>query len=523
MNNEYILELKDLRVGLRSAKDGKNIIKGVDLQLMPGDKLGVVGSSGGGKSLTFSASMGFLDQRQWNIQGESIYKGQENILTMKNEEREVFRRKKLGYIPQNALNSLNPHMKIIDQMSQNISFCNGVSKHEAKDIAIDGLEFIGIEPTRANLNKYPHQFSGGMRQRTLMAMVLAKEPEIILADEPSSALDVLNQARSVELLQRLIERYSFTMIYISHIPGMVRKLCNKIIVFGQGIVVESGDADEVLDMPVSTHTNNGVKISPERTPILQVENIWKTFDCKEKPVLKGVSFTLYEGEILGLAGVSGCGKSTLSRIITGIIPMDSGNVLFRDREIPGIGSRDRSLDRFPVQMIFQNAIASFNQDYTIEYSLKEACIASGMDRENIDEEIRSIISECDLPIEIIKKKPTQVSGGQMQRLAISRALLTKPKVLIADEIISALDLSTQIKILDLLKNLAKKRNLSVIFIARDLMAVRRVADRAVILFEGKKVFDQEPQKIWSQEVHPHVKELADAVEKVNLNLKNDED
>lgn len=252
MNNKYILELKDLKVGLSTAKDGENIIKGVNLQLMPGDKLGVVGSSGGGKSLTFSASMGFLDPKRWKIQGESIYKGQENILNMRDKDKEDFRRKKLGYIPQNALNSLNPHMKIIDQMADNISFCKGVSRSEAEEIAKEGLDFIGIEPTKTNLNKYPHQFSGGMRQRTLMAMVLGKDPDILLADEPSSALDVLNQARSVELLQRLMEKYNFTMIYISHSPGMVEKLCNKIAVFSQGLIVEAGDVDRVINMPNSS-------------------------------------------------------------------------------------------------------------------------------------------------------------------------------------------------------------------------------------------------------------------------------
>lgn len=251
MNNEYILEIKNLHVGLNATKAEEDIIKGVNLQLMPGDKLGVVGSSGGGKSVTFSASMGFLDPRKWNIRGESIYKGNENILAMKDQERNDFRRKKLGYIPQNALNSLNPHMKIIDQMTDNISFCKGVSRNEARDTAMDGLEFIGIEPTDSNLNKYPHQFSGGMRQRALIAMVLAKEPEILLADEPSSALDVLNQARSVELLQKLMEKYSFTMIYISHSPGMVKNLCNKIAVFRQGLIVETGDVESVINMPVS--------------------------------------------------------------------------------------------------------------------------------------------------------------------------------------------------------------------------------------------------------------------------------
>lgn len=277
----------------------------------------------------------------------------------------------------------------------------------------------------------------------------------------------------------------------------------------------------MIENMISSFKNNeeytiGTEISTERSPVLRVNDIWKTFDTGGAPVLKGVSFDLIEGEILGLAGVSGCGKSTISRIITGIIPMDRGKVLFRNREIPAIGSRDRTLNQFPIQMIFQNAIASFNQDYTIDYSLREACIASGMTKESMDDEISKIISECDLPLEILKKKPTQVSGGQMQRVAISRALLTKPEVLIADEIISALDIPIQIRILDLLRDLAKKRNLSVIFIAHDLMAVRRVADRTVILYEGEKVFDDKPQKIWSGDVHHHVRELADAVGQISL-------
>ncbi|MDY4059948.1 MAG: dipeptide/oligopeptide/nickel ABC transporter ATP-binding protein [Anaerovoracaceae bacterium] len=258
--------------------------------------------------------------------------------------------------------------------------------------------------------------------------------------------------------------------------------------------------------------------NPGKTPVLEVENVWKAFNAGEGPVLKEVSFTLFEGEIMGLAGVSGCGKTTLSRIITGIISCDRGKVLYRGKEIPQIGSRNRSLNEFPVQMIFQNAIASFDRDYTIGYSLREACTASGMDKESMDDEIGNIISECDLPIEILKKKPTQVSGGQMQRLAISRALLTKPEVLIADEIISALDIPIQLRILDLLRQLAKKRNLSVIFIAHDLMAVKRVSDRAVVLYEGEKVFDDTPQNIWGENVHFHIKELADAVAKVSLSL-----
>jgi len=549
-----ILSVKDLCISF----EGNPPFTAVDhlsFSLNAGKTLAVVGESGSGKSLTALALIGLLPKEAFvegTIQLNTVERTF-SIPDLRGQEWRQVRGKSAGMIFQEPMSALNPVMKIGSQLKEAIISHQDVSEKQAKLIALDWLGKVQLPLPEKIYDRYPHQLSGGQKQRVMIAMAMCNEPALLIADEPTTALDVTVQMEIVDLMKMLQEQTGTAMIFITHDLSLAATIADEVLVMYRGATMEYGEAKEVLQNPQHPYTKALIACKPSprhkgktlpivsdflseqptaepatlatmpasATAVLEVNNlkVWFPEDKNwlGKPVhyfkaVNDVSFNLYKGEVLGLVGESGCGKSTLSRSLMGLIPVHEGQIHFKGADITKLKAREWNEVRRSVQMIFQDPFGSLNPRMTIADMLMEPLrVHRIVPQKDLKKEAQRLLDLVHLPKDSLKRYPHQFSGGQRQRLGIARALAMRPEILICDESVSALDVSIQAQILNLLKELQAEFQLSYLFISHDLSVVYYISDRVMVMQTGEIVERGKATDILTHPANDYTKKLIASI------------
>lgn len=490
-----LLEVKNLNIEVES---GKRVVKDVAFNLKNGEILGIVGESGSGKSLTSLSVLGLfpcMSESSIKLLGQEMTKADDKMW------RSV-RGEKIGFIFQEPMSSLNPLHKIGQQIAETIVLHQKSLHKEALDKALNLLKLVGIQNAEKRLNAYPFELSGGQRQRVMIAMAIANNPQLLIADEPTTALDVTVQEQIIALLLELRQKLGMAIIFISHDLSVIKKIADNVLVMKEGKIIEQGNVIQIFYTPKESYTKtliNSVNLLKEnkiksKNKLLSVENLSVEFPLKKnfwgkiKETIKAVnnvSFNLYAGQTLGVVGESGSGKTTLGLSLIGLNTY-VGKIIFEKQELNLKNRRSFCKD---IQIVFQDPYNSLNPRMTIEQIVSEGLVVNykKLNKKDIQNKVLSVLKEVGLSKDDIQKYPHQFSGGQRQRIAIARALILEPKLLILDEPTSALDVTIQAQILKLLQDIQNKRNISYLFISHDMKAVRAMADFVLVMKDGKAV------------------------------------
>jgi ABC-type glutathione transport system ATPase component len=529
-----LLEVQDLRVAFATQTGRVQAVDGVSFGLSPGEVLAIVGESGSGKSVTAQTILGLTRSPNTEIAGEVRLGGQELIGASERELREV-RGARVGVVFQDPMTSFNPVYTIGRQIAEAIrAHRKDLGKEEAGERARELLDSVGIPDAARRVDDYPHQFSGGMRQRAMIAMALSLDPEVLIADEPTTALDVTVQAQILALLERLNRERNLATILITHDLGVVAEVADRVLVMHDGAIVERGSLDDIFYSPRDPYTRKllgevlRLDAAPPARPrhesevLLEVTDLVKHFPVKRGllfnlevdrvKAVDGVSFSLRQGETLGLVGESGSGKSTLSRTILQLLAPTAGSVRFEGREIVGLSRRELQPLRRRMQMVFQDPYASLNPRKRIGQIVGEPLRLQGQaSGAELRRDVQRLLDRVGLSAEHYNRYPHEFSGGQRQRIGIARALALRPKLIVADEPVSALDVSIRAQILDLLAELQKDFGLTYIFVAHDIGVVRHVSDRIAVMYRGKFVETGTADAVCGQPSDAYTQKLIAAV------------
>nr|WP_309503801.1 ABC transporter ATP-binding protein [uncultured Roseovarius sp.] len=501
-----LLSIRDLSIGLPEGADRKYAAKDINFELDRGEILCIVGESGSGKSMSANAVMGLLPQGVKPVAGTITFDGRE-ILGLSEKEMLKLRGSRISMIFQEPLSALNPLMRVGAQIAEVFEAHGVLSGPERRARALKLLDEVGIPDPQAAIRAYPFQLSGGQRQRVMIAMALALEPDILIADEPTTALDVTTQAQILKLIEDLRKSRGMAVIFITHDFGVVADIADRVIVMQTGEIVEAGTADEVLLKPQHPYTRALIDAIPRltqrkdaaeqtREPILTVEGLTKTFSTgsgtlfgKRRVVkaVQDVNFQLYAGETIGIVGESGSGKSTVGRCLVRLLDPDGGRVMVGGADIAHLSGAALRDQRRKLQMIFQDPYSSLNPRARVSRILTEGLIAYGTPKDEARERARDLLDLVGLDASAMNRFPHEFSGGQRQRIGIARALALEPEIIIADEAVSALDVSIQAQVLDLLADLKARLNLSMLFITHDLRVAARICDRIIVMQKGRIV------------------------------------
>lgn len=566
-----LLEVTDLRTYFHTRSGVYRAVDGVSFSLEKGETLGLVGESGSGKSVTCYSLMGLIPQPPGRIEsGRAMFDGVDLLHCPPAQLRDI-RGKRISMIFQDPMTSLNPYLRISEQLIEPLLIHENISKVDALARGLAMLEAVGINDAAKRLHSYPHEFSGGMRQRVVIAMALITRPEILIADEPTTALDVTVQAQILALLKKLQKEFGMALIFVTHDLAVVASLCDRVQVMYAGRIVESADTRTLFRSPQHPYTKALQRCIPAlqekghelftipgsppdlskpvseeellarfnfpaetsiKTPpppsaaptsseeiAIQVNHL-ETYFRIESGFLKkkhtgtvkavdDISFEVRRGEVLGLVGESGSGKSTLARTIMQLVPPSAGTVVVSGRNIAASTSE---ADRRNLQMVFQDPFASLNPRMTVFATLAEPLLVHRVvSPEQIPARVAALMEQVGLAPRFMQKYPHEFSGGQRQRIAIARALALEPKIIIADEPVSALDVSVQAQILNLLSGLVRRMNLTMIFIAHDLSVVKHISDRIAVMYQGKIVEIGPAVDIMERPQHPYTRTLINAI------------
>ncbi len=509
----------------------------VTLSLQPGERLGLVGESGCGKSTLGRAAMRLLPAAT-RIEGRATFENR-SILEFSPAELRQFRGEAVSLVFQDPMTRLDPLMTIGDHCTETLlAHRPDLNKKQAKEIAIATLETVKIPANR--WKQYPHEFSGGMRQRVAIALALILNPKLIVADEPTTSLDVTVSAQILEQLTELCAERNMGLILISHDLALVGEYCDRIAVMYQGKLVEIGPTQDVFYNPQHPYTqsllkaanqlqsagaqNSAGETANEDIPILSLKSLTKHYALEQSFISKllrrdrpepikavdGVSLDLYPGEILGLVGESGCGKSTLSRTLLRIVEPTSGQIKFQNIDFTALSRTDLQAKRRDIQMIFQDPHACLNPMMTIGRGIADPLLIHGLaSHAEAEEKVKAMLERVGLtPVEdYYHRYPGDISGGQQQRVAIARALITRPKLVICDEPVSMLDASVQAQVLELMLDLKDELELTYLFITHDLWVAKYLCDRIAVMYQGKLIEIGSTEQIFSTPAHPHTKTL----------------
>ncbi len=552
------LKIQNLSVDYKLRKETVHAAKDINIEIKRGEIVGLVGESGSGKSTVANAIIDLIDEPGKVSEGSiylsdiNIHENKKNILSL--------RGKKIGFIFQDPQTSLNPILTIGQQLIETIQTHLNLSNSEAKEKSINLLKEVGIKDADKRFNDYPHQFSGGMRQRVVISLSLCCEPELLIADEPTTALDVSIQSQILELIKKLTKERNLAVILITHDMGVIAETTNRVAVMKNGNLVELGTTKQILTEPKETYTKSLVSSVPptnkkisrfkiiekennnqeninlkilnrwnkreiSKKDLVQIKNLSKTFNegfFTEKSqnnvlAVDTVSFNIQEGKSFGLVGESGSGKTTIAKMIVNLFKPTLGEIYFDDVCINNIKSNKELLKfRKQIQMIFQDPYSSLNgrlkvKDIIAEpIKLHDANISSN----ELNEYINDLLDSVELSKSSAERYPHEFSGGQRQRISIARALATKPRLLVCDEPTSALDVSIQAQILNLLKDLQEQLNLTILFISHDLPVVRQMCDDIGVLRNGKLCEVSETEELFKNPNHEYTKELLRLMPKI---------
>lgn len=491
-----ILDINQLKVDFPSSQ--VCAVDGISIQVNKGEIIGIIGESGSGKSITAKAIIQLLPNTAQILSGTILYKGQ-NLLELQERDMIKMRGAEIAYLLQNPMASFNPVRKIGAPLMDAIKKQNKkLTKKALLSEAVLMFQSVGLQDASEIIHYYPHQLSGGMLQRAAIAVALANNPDILIADEPTTALDVSVQNKILDLLYEINQTRSTSIILISHNISVVKKLCSTVYVMNNGKVVEFGNTEQLLNAPNHPYTKKLLesvinfdtpKISEGnyRTetgmPLLEVKDLSKSFQTKNgiRNVLQQVSLSIHKGETLGLLGESGCGKTTFSKCLAGIFSYDGGQILYNG-EPATPGSKEWTQR---IQLVMQDSFSSFDIKHTIQFAFEEVLKCHG--KENQIEKIETVLDIVHLDSNILNRYPHELSGGQCQRANIARALLLDPEIIIWDEPVSAMDTTIQLQLLKLLKEIQIEKNMTYIFISHDLPVVKYFCDEVAIIHDGKIV------------------------------------
>ena len=526
----YSLSINNLEISVKSLIGYKKIVSDFNLTLHPGRKLGIVGESGSGKTLSMLALNRLLPS-QIEVTGGSIFFNNKNLNNMEKKEfHREFSGKKISMIFQEPMTALNPVYTIGKQLRQAFLIHNkGISKKLSEERARSMLDAVKLNRIEERMRQYPHQLSGGQRQRVLIALALINEPEILIADEPTTALDVTVQKEILELINELCLNFKMSLIFISHDLGVISKVSDEIIVMKDGKIIEEGLTKKILKSPKKDYTlgllkclwklekGNPSLYTDKEVPFIEVKNINKEYQLpnrlfskrKKLSAVEDVSFSVFKGESVAIVGESGSGKTTIAKIINGLEYPDSGEILINNCPINKIDLFERAR---LIQPIFQDPYSTLNPNHTIGYVIsRPLIIQKRFSSKEIYQNAIKMLKLVELPDTFFYRFPNQLSGGQRQRVSIARALILEPQLLICDEPTSALDVTIQDQILDLLENLKKKLSITIIIISHDISVVKYLSKRILVIKDGKIVESGFTKEVLENPQSSYTKELLSSV------------
>ena len=552
MSAEPILEVRGLAVDFATEGGWQRVVEGVDLELARGEVLGIVGESGSGKTVTSRALIRLLPKRGCRIAGgEVVFEGRD-LLGLPEDALQQVRGSRIAMIFQNPMTHLDPVMRIGRQIAVGLMLHRGMDSRAARKRAIELLAEVGFREPERQVDAFPHELSGGMKQRAMIAGALSCDPAVLIADEPTTALDVTVQAQIIGLLRDLRRQHSLSIVFISHDLGLVADFCDRVAVMERGRIVETAAVGEVIERPQPSlhcqpaalsadHGRARQLLSAERTAgrsPAAAQPGWRGRDLSHhrrpgrqlqpearasRPSLMrepagafaavdGVSLTLRRGEALGLVGESGSGKSTLARSVVGLAKPDRGRISLNGQVLEEMNESDRAAWRRRVQMIFQDPLSSLNPKMTVADTLAEPLKVHAIcPPDQVAQTVQALMAEVGLEPGLADRRPHQLSGGQCQRVGIARALAVKPELLLADEPTSALDVTIQAQILNLLMSLRQTRGLTMIFISHDLTVVRHLCQTVAVMQQGQLVETGSVEEIFQKPKQPYTSRLLAAI------------
>lgn len=525
------LSVTDLRVAIH----GREIVHGVSFDVPHGGCLGVVGESGSGKSLTVLSATGLLDVPGGQVTGSSVLRDREGdapteiVAASARTLRSVLGRR-VGFVFQDPGTSLNPMLSLERQLTEGPETHLGMTRRAARRHALDLLDAVGVPDPEDRLHAFPHQLSGGQRQRVMIAVALACDPHLLIADEPTTALDVTTQAQVIDLVRAMQTDRGMAVVWISHDLGVIGQVADAVTVLRHGEAVEQASIHEVFDRPRHAYSRllldsrpvlGSPRVAPEPVdePLLRVEDLHVTFTQRAETgarrilAVRGVSFDVAAGTTLGVVGESGSGKSTVAGVLTGQVQPDQGSVRLGDVDVLAArGRRSRELRR-RIAMVFQDPYAALNPRATVDRSISEPLRVHGLVAEGAarDHRVRELLELVELPADFADRYPHQLSGGQRQRVCIARALACNPDLMILDESTASLDVSIQARVLDLLLRLQEELHLTYVFIAHDLAVVERISHDVLVMHRGRTVEHRPASELFSEPAQDYTRKLLAAV------------
>ena len=577
-DKDILLNIKDLSIDFRTEDGIRTGVKKLDLQLKKGEVVGIVGESGSGKSVSSLSVMGLLPVppaiiRSGEIRFETKAGEKVDLLSLGEKQMQELRGNEIAMIFQEPMTSLNPVKRCGEQVAEALILHKNLSRKEAKEKTIALFEEVMLPRPQEIYNSYPHQISGGQKQRVMIAMAISCEPSLLIADEPTTALDVTIQKTILELLLKLQKKYGMSVIFITHDLGVIAQIARRVVVMYRGNVMEEGDVEQIFKNPQHPYTQGliacrppvdkrykrlpviadfidgekGVfdsretkfrfeEITPEQRkayhqkiysqePVMKIENLTTEYVQKRnllgKPLsfvkaVDAVSFDIYKGETLGLVGESGCGKTTLGRTILRMTEARSGKIIYKGRSLNELSNSQMKALRKEIQIIFQDPYSSLNPRLTIGRAIMEPMAVHGIGKGKHDRQRRTVelLERVGLGEEHFNRYPHEFSGGQRQRVVVARTLALRPELIICDESVSALDVSVQAQVLNLLNELKEDFGFTYVFISHDLSVVKFMSDRIIVMREGKIVEAGDADEIYYRPKDEYTKKLIDAIPEV---------
>ena len=566
-----LLEIDNLKTWFHTRNGVVKAVDDISFMVQKGEILGIVGESGSGKSVTVHTLMGLVPQPPGSIEGGTATFDETDLLGAGPEAQRALRGKRIAMIFQDPMTSLNPYLRISEQLIEPLLIHGLADRETALNKAVAMLEKVGIRDAAERVHSYPHEFSGGMRQRVMIAMALITNPEVLIADEPTTALDVTVQAQILRLLKELQADLGVSVIFITHDLGVIAELADRVVVMYRGHIVEQGDVLSIFDQPQHPYTKgllacrprleSKFKVLPTVSDYLDETEVDGQVELSEKPdaaahieslqqvadpeidendlllevsglqvhfperagffsapkgvvkAVDGISFTVPRGSTLGLVGESGCGKTTTGRAILNLVAPTGGSVQFDGQEITGFDAAAMLPLRKRMQIIFQDPYSSLNPRLTIEQALTEPMAVHGIGQHHAERRDRAaaLLDEVGLDARFLRRYPHEFSGGQRQRICVARALSLEPEFIVCDEAVSAMDVSVQAQVLNLLKELQLRRNLTYIFISHDLSVVKFMADTMAVMEGGRIIEQGRAEEIYANPTEAYTRGLIDAI------------